>query len=307
MSHPNLNCPTPSKSSSVRRPAGADAFTLIELLAVIAVIGVLAALLLPALNQARGRAQAMACVNNTKQLGMAALVYAGDNGDRLPYNREGAASRTELNWVNNVMTWDTSADNTNNNTLTKAELGVYVGGNAAVFRCPADNVVSSLQQAAGWTARNRSYSMNMMMGDAGTVSATGLNTNNPLYVQFFKTTQTPQPSEMFVFLDEHPDSINDGYFLNKAPVYGANGSASAKWTDLPASYHNRATAFSYADGHSQLHRWQLAKTTPPSLPNAANLPIQLYSTVNYASALTDFNWLLSHMSVYEHPRSGTSE
>jgi hypothetical protein len=249
---------------------------------------------------ARGRAQAMMCLNNTKQLGLATLVYAGDNGDRLPYNREGAASRSQLNWVNNVMTWDTSADNTNNDTLTKAQLGALVGGNAAVFRCPADNVVSSLQQAAGWAARNRSYSMNMMVGDAGAVSASGVNTNNPSYTQFFKTTRIPQPSEIFVFLDEHPDSINDGYFLNKTPEYAVHGGpASAEWTDLPASYHNRAAAFSYADGHSLLHRWQLAKTTPPSQPNAANLPISLYYNASYSSAMQDFNWLLSHMSVYE--------
>ena len=87
----------------------------------------------------------------------------------------------------------------------------------------------------------------------GIVSAGGVNTNNPNYTQFFKTTQIPHPAEIFVFLDEHPDSIDDGYFLNKDAevTYGDHSySGSFEWHDLPASYHNNSAAFSFADGHS---------------------------------------------------------
>lgn len=280
-------------------------FTLVELLVVIAVIAILAALLLPALAQAKGRAQAIACMNNPKQLAIAWHMYANDNAERLPYNLGlvGSSFRTELNWVNNVMTWDLSPDNTNVETLTKASLGTYVGGNAAIYRCPSDHSLSAVQIEAGWTARIRSYSMNAMVGDAGTFSANGFNTNNPSYKQFFKITQIPQPSAIFVFLDEHPDSINDGYFLNKAPksytASATGGNYYGKWTDLPASYHNGATSFSYADGHALLHRWQQSSTVLPALPNVAKLPIALSSTS--ASALEDFNWVLAHMSIYNTP------
>ena len=75
--------------------------------------------------------------------------------------------------------------------------------------------MSPVQSAAGWDGRIRSYSMNAMVGDAGEFSTNGVNTNNPDYTQFFKITQIPQPTEIFVFLDEHPDSINDGYFLER--------------------------------------------------------------------------------------------
>ena len=99
--------------------------------------------------------------------------------------------------------------------------------------------------------------MNAMVGNAGDFSTNGFNINNPDYVQFFKITQIPQPTEIFVFLDEHPDSINDGYFLER-DYY-------PEWHDLPATYHNGATAFSFADGHSSLHRW----TQSDHLPSAA--------------------------------------
>jgi len=203
------------------------------------------------------------------------------------------AFRTPLNWVNNVMTWDLSSDNTNLATITEASLGPYISGATAIYRCPSDSALSAQQSAAGWSGRIRSYSMNAMVGDAGNFLTNGVNVNNPNYTQFLKLTQIPKPSEIFVFLDEHPDSIDDGYFLNKDSndhYYG-----SAEWTDLPASYHNNAAAFSFADGHSSLHRWQISQTIPPPMPNAANLPIAIPSSP--ANAQADFDWVIEHMSI----------
>ena len=265
---------------------GATGFTLIELLTVIAIVAVLAALLLPALAKARERARAIGCLNNTKQLSLACQMYAGDYGDNLPYNlgMAGSSYRTNLNWVNNVMTWDLNSDNTNLATLADASLGSFVGGNTRVYRCPSDWALSTVQRAAGWTARIRSYSMNAMVGNAGNFSKNGYNVNNPSYTQFFKMTQIQQPSDIFVFLDEHPDSINDGYFVER-DYY-------PEWHDLPASYHSGNAAFSYADGHSSLHRWVEPTTIAPSAPNAASLPIQVP-----ANSRKDLEWVMDHMSV----------
>jgi prepilin-type processing-associated H-X9-DG protein len=126
--------------------------------------------------------------------------------------------------------------------------------------------------------------MNAMVGDAGELSNSGFNVNNPDYVQFFKLTSIPRPASIFVFLDEHPDSINDGYFLNKAEYH--------EWVDLPASYHNGAATFSFADGHSQLRRWEFARTKRPAHPDAAGLPLYVPS-----AEVADFNWVVERMSI----------
>ena len=280
--------------------AGANGFTLIELLVVIAVIAVLSAILLPVLSKASERARAIFCLNNTKQLALGWQLYADDHAELLPYNLGLSGTfRTNINWVNNVMTWDLSSDNTNLATLTQASLGSYVSSATIIYRCPSDHALSVIQRAAGWDARIRSYSMNAMVGNAGDFSTNGVNSNNPGYKQFFKITQIPQPAGIFVFLDEHPDSIDDGYFLNKSQgsaysstYVGSTYYNNAQWIDLPASYHNDATAFSFADGHSTLHRWNLASTRPPAQPDAAGLPISLP-----ANQLADFDWMMEHMSV----------
>ncbi len=282
--------------------AGRRAFTLIELLVVIAIIAVLAALLLPALSRARMQAQGIQCLDNTRQLLLAWELYAHDHDDQLPYNlgmTEGGP-RTPLNWVNNVMTWDLSPDNTNPATITDASLGPYSSA-TTIYRCPSDNVLSTMQSGAGWDGRIRSYSMNAMVGDAGDFSTNGFNINNPDYTQFFKITQIPQPVEIFVFLDEHPNTIDDGYYLNKSTEYASSSTSStyggpvynnAEWLDLPATYHNQATAFSFADGHSALHRWLVPSTIYPVRPDVPYIPVDIP-----ANQRADFNWILEHMSV----------
>jgi len=286
-----------------RRRSGRFGFTLVELLVVMAVIAILASLLLSALSRTKMRAQGTFCLNNTRQLTLAWKTYSDDRDDRLPYNlamngkgtTQSISSKTNLNWVNDIMDWEVHPDNIDPVGITDASLYPYAKS-VSIYHCPSDNVVSSVQASAGWSSRIRSYSMNAMVGDAGAVSESGRNKNNPDYVQFFTMSTISRPANIFIFLDEHPDSINDGYFLNKGDITylpSSMGNPSvAQWIDLPASFHNGAASFSFADGHSETHRWKLGTTKLPAQPDAANLPENLNS-----ANIADFDWVIDHMSV----------
>jgi len=260
------------------------AFTLIELLLVVAVIAILAGLLLPVLARARASAAAAGCLNNTRQLTLGWLLYADQSNDHLVYNlgldrRQPIPSgNRDLNWVNNIMSWELDSDNTNLAFVAKSPLSPLIGGSAGVFLCPSDQVVSPVQRSAGWTRRVRSYSMNAMVGDAGPNVQAGSNILNPGYRQYLRLSDISSPTSVFVILDEHPDSIGDGYFYNTVH--------DRQWVHLPGSYHGGAANFSFADGHAEPHRWLSGRIRPPARPDVTSLP-----QVVTPADLVDYYWV----------------
>ena len=218
-------------------------FTLIELLVVIAIIAILAAMLLPALTKAKLKAQSISCMSNTKQLQLAWTMYAGDNNERIVINKSNP-SQPDESWVFNVMGWGGGDSTTNPDRVKTGLLADYTGKSVAVYKCPADVMLTFSPENL---PRTRSYSITRFMG----------TTPSDDTWQFFrKTGEIRNPTAILVFLDEHPDSINDGSFA----CDGAPLGNTQYWQDLPASFHGGACGFAFADGHSEIKKWKCAST-----------------------------------------------
>jgi prepilin-type N-terminal cleavage/methylation domain-containing protein len=118
-------------SAATRISGKRRAFTLIELLVVIAIIAILAAMLLPALSAAKQQARLTTCLNNNKQILLAAHLYANDNQDHLPYH--GAGPLPVACWV---CKFDSAAGNPVTNILEGQSYPYLNSGK--MYWCPND-------------------------------------------------------------------------------------------------------------------------------------------------------------------------
>lgn len=233
----------------------ATGFTRTELLVTFATLALVAAATRPVWSNG-GLSKSLLCLDNLRRLQGAWLLYTSDQRGRLPINLGISEALNPMperaGWITGVMSWGTEHTVTNPMYLVHpsfATLAPYTGPDATLYKCPEDVYLSPQQLLRGWRERVRSYSMNHFLGYSQDFF--------PAYRYMRKLADflTFAPSSAYVLLEEHPDTINDPQFLFNPDI--------AQWGDLPASLHEAACWFSFADGHVELRRWQSAATIRP--------------------------------------------
>jgi prepilin-type N-terminal cleavage/methylation domain-containing protein len=273
-------------------------FTLIELLVVLATLALLAAMLLPALAQTRQNSQVIECVANQRQLAVAWMMYARDNNDKLvpvgslseqpAFLGENPLTDTQLQpggmlaqfCPGNLQSVAMTVGRYYTNWIKAGLLYPYIQ-NIAVYKCPAD--LSRCPYGASSTfakASDRTYSVNCYVG--------GMQLWNGNYKLYRKLSDMnrPGPAHTWVFIEESAASIDDCYFALDPAVQNL-------WYNSPAVLHDNASVLTYADGHSEVHRWtdaNMISDKNPGTPPGCNVPADPHSG--------DLAWLLSITTVH---------
>jgi prepilin-type N-terminal cleavage/methylation domain-containing protein/prepilin-type processing-associated H-X9-DG protein len=284
-----------------------EAFTLMELLVVVAVIGILAALLLPVLGKAKQKGQGVSCLNNGKQMMNALFLYGGDYHDLFPPNPDDGNTIPGHNWCSGKAGQGGSAE-FNPDILRdpkRSLLAPFLQGEVRVFRCPGDSRMGMYQGSnSAYIGKSvpsaRTFSMNQAVGticpafDSGqghdgapTLAVNGPWLDNSQHHRRdspwrtfgkFSNIGPPGPSLLWVLVDENSYQLNDAAF--------AVGMRKAIWYDLPGMYHNGGCGFAFADGHSESHRWAFREMRAGKGPWPANT----------RSDLEDWLWIRARTS-----------
>lgn len=232
----------------------ARGFTLLELLVVVAIMALIAALLLPALSAAKGRANTAGCVNNLRQLLLGWKMYADDNNGVLAVN---------VPLPENTPAWVTAnfsipGQKTNPAILLQGLVFPYVR-NPALYHCPADTTMTNGAPCV------LSYAMNGWMGSR-TMNQPQLSGYESSYRTFVRESEISvigAASRLWVISDEDPSTLNDGWFL-------VTMDNSRPFASFPGIRHQHGSGMAFADGHAQIFKLRNPASVPGTQISAAN-------------------------------------
>jgi prepilin-type processing-associated H-X9-DG protein len=230
------------------------AFAIADLLVTLAMLSIGAFVALPAAANNRASSNGALCLSNLRQLAAAWQLYAAENNDVFVQNYHGSSALDggtgKAPWASGWLDWTLRTDNTNTwflRDVRYSRLAPYLNSSRNIHKCPSDKFLSAAQRARGWKERVRTVSLNMYLGDGNSeMGPTDLAYVKVRRFSEFSLVKT-KPSELFSFLDEHPDSMNDPAYW---PTVGT------RWIDLPGSLHQGAGSLAFVDGHAELHAWR---------------------------------------------------
>jgi prepilin-type processing-associated H-X9-DG protein len=230
-----------------------------------AIISILAALLLPALSKAKAKALSTSCQDNMRQLQIAWSMYADDHGGKLVSNPESADLKSS--WVGGDIS--SNSDRTNTSSIKAGLLGDY-SRSTGIYKCPADR-----------SGNVRSVAMNSRMGGSDNNAAGMAWQLDPPFDTYKRQSDIVQPNQYFVFTDENKDTLTTGCFqMNLTMAYW-----DLNISDFPGANHGQSAGLSFADGHTESHRWKDPRTMPVTARSGTASPFN-----------KDYLWLMRHSS-----------
>jgi len=291
----NKNCSSASRGTLLKALANNTrrrGFTLIELLVVIAIIAILAALLLPSLAKAKSKAHGAMCMSNNKQLLLAWRMYADDQADKLVSAM--GSDPTRPNWFTGGLSFTSANVNWDvNSDMVKSPLWTYCGKARGIFKCPADRATVVVGGVA--VPRIRSNSMSQAFGSGEWLDG-GMNSGQTVWRTYDKLTSIVLPVKTFVFVDEHPDSINDAAFASQCTGNQPSDGDKGVVIDFPANFHNRACGFAFADGHAEIHKWKGALIGAAPVDYTGTMKLNVSFSASHFDAI-DTHWMAENTTV----------
>jgi len=256
------------------------------LVVTLAILGAVAAVGTLAFNRtSESRAKAARCLDNLRRLTIAWGQYSDANQEILLSSAPLLSTNpsTRRVWVSGTLNaagainrenWDAQA------TVRQSPLIPYLTEDARVWRCPSD--LSQVLLEGRWAPRVRSYSMS-------SVFDTGYWLPAFRYRTYSKRPEIVRPVRTFVFVDEHPDSINDGAFAVQMVEPEA---MVGNIIDLPATLHSGSSSFAFADGHVEKKRW-----TGKTIQQPVTYRGDAFLNIPARDSLPDVKWLSGNCTV----------
>lgn len=298
------------------------AFTLVELMVVIAVIGVISSMLIPAVAKAKNRAHLVHCYSNKRQVHQASMLYSADYNDWFTPVSNFTEENATSGFIEGLVDLTQRSDNTNYVKMLKgspqngapAVAHRYLGMKWQVFKCPSDKYIGPLAKQIGHKYRVRSIAQNYLLGPiagwAGMNSTFKVRHHSRSDVSMDgtksardKVSEVKKPSFIWMWTDCHPSYVRSSFVPTRYWIDDRGvGHLPQKilHESQPGNLHSGGAAMIFVDGHVELKKWEGYNKTLAiwyDYKDRKEDPDLIPGTSTYR----DWKWLVTRMTDIEDP------